>query len=89
MAASAPAAGPAEGAGDSPLSGLPGDGSQGARRGLDLIRWLGRAGAIIPLGALIFIVIVLLVEAIPAFRYNGTTSFTHSVYTPGGGGYNS
>ena len=38
------------------------------RGGLDVIRWLGRAGAIIPLGALIFIVIVLLVEAIPAIR---------------------
>jgi phosphate transport system permease protein len=89
VAASAPGAGPAEGAGDSPLSGLPGDGTRGGRGGLDVIRWLGRAGAIIPLGALIFIVIVLLVEAIPAFRYNGLSFFSKSVYTPGGGGYNS
>jgi phosphate transport system permease protein len=43
----------------------------------------------IPLAFLIFIVVVLLVEAIPAFRYNGLDFFTKSSFTTGGGGYNS
>jgi phosphate transport system permease protein len=43
----------------------------------------------IPLAFLIFIVVVLLVEAIPAFRYNGLDFFTKSSFTTGGAGYNS
>jgi phosphate transport system permease protein len=89
VAASAPGAKPAEGAGIGSLPGRPGGGIRGIFRGADLIRWLGRVGALIPIGALLFIVIVLLVEAIPAFRYNGTHFFSKSVYTTGGSGYNS
>jgi phosphate transport system permease protein len=54
-----------------------------------VVRWLGRGGAMIPLAFLIFIVVVLLVEAIPAFHYNGLDFFTKSSFTTGGGGYNS
>ena len=89
MAGSAPAAGAAGGAGSSPLPGRPAGPSRAGRGPASLIRWVGRVGALIPLGALAFIVVVLLVEAIPALRYNGAAFFSKSVYTTGGGGYNS
>jgi phosphate transport system permease protein len=53
------------------------------RRG-DLLRWLGRTGALLPLGALCFIVVVLLIEAIPAIRLNGWSFFTKSAWSAGG-----
>jgi phosphate transport system permease protein len=42
----------------------------------DIIRWLGRICAVLPVVALGFILIVLLVKAIPAIGFNGTGIFT-------------
>jgi phosphate transport system permease protein len=85
VAASAPAAGPAGGADNGPLPGRSSGVLRAAGRGGGLSRWLGRIGATIPLAALCFIIVVLLVEAIPAIRYNGLDFFTKSVWTSGGG----
>lgn len=57
---------------------------EAVRRG-DLVRWLGRAGAIVPLLGLGFILVVLIVQAIPAIRYNGLGFFTKSVWNEGTG----
>jgi phosphate transport system permease protein len=53
------------------------------RRG-DGVRWLGRTGAVIPLLALLFILTVLLIEALPAVRLNGGHFFYKSIWSPGG-----
>jgi phosphate transport system permease protein len=88
MAATAPVAGPGRGAGGVPLPRRAGAALRAfARRG-DLLRWAGGAGALIPVAALIFILAVLLVQAIPAIRYNGLGFFTRSVWNEGTG-YNS
>jgi phosphate transport system permease protein len=49
----------------------------------DLIRWVGRAGAVIPALALGLILLVLIVEAIPAIKYNGWGFFTKSIWNEG------
>ncbi len=88
MAASAPATGPGGGAGTVPSPRrLGGTLRAGIRRG-DAVRWLGGVGALIPVAALIFILVVLLIEAIPAIKYNGLGFFTGSVWNEGTG-YNS
>jgi phosphate transport system permease protein len=51
------------------------------------LRWLGRTGAVIPLLALGFILVVLFIQAIPAIRLNGGHFFTSSAWSYGG--YNS
>jgi phosphate transport system permease protein len=51
----------------------------------DAVRWLGRVGAMLPVLALVLILAVLLVEAIPAIRYNGLGFFTKSVWNEGTG----
>jgi phosphate transport system permease protein len=86
MAATAPAAGSAGGAGN-PLSGRAGGALRAAVRRGDVLRWLGRTGAVIPLLALGFILVVLFIEAIPAIRLNGAHFFTSSSWSYGG--YNS
>jgi phosphate transport system permease protein len=86
MAATAPAAGSAGGAG-SPLPRRVGGAARAAVRRGDVLRWLGRTGAVIPLLALGFILVVLFIEAIPAIRLNGTRFFTSSSWAYGG--YNS
>jgi phosphate transport system permease protein len=48
-----------------------------------LIRWVGRGGALLPTLALGFILVVLIVEAIPAIKYNGWDFFTKSVWNEG------
>jgi len=50
-----------------------------------MLRWLGGIAAVIPLLALGFILVVLLLEAIPALRYNGLHFFTKSVWDEGTG----
>lgn len=81
----APVTGPAGGAGSSSLPGRAGAALRaGVRRG-GILKWLGRIGALIPLAALILIVIELLIQALPAFRYNGAGFFTHSSFSLGGG----
>lgn len=84
MAATAPVTGPDGGAVSSPPRRSGGALAAAVRRG-DLLRWLGRVGAIIPLGALLLILLVLLFEAIPAIRLNGLGFFTKSVWNEGTG----
>jgi len=49
------------------------------------IRWLGSAGALIPALALAFIIISLLLEALPAIRLNGWSFFSSRAWNPGSG----
>src|SRR5579875_859435 len=84
MAAPASVAGAGGGAGE-PLPRRVTAGVRSSLRCGDLIRWLGRAGALLPVLALGFILVVLLVEAIPAIRYNGWHFFTGSVWNEGTG----
>ncbi len=49
----------------------------------DFIRWIGRAGAVIPLLALAFILVTLLLEALPVIAHNGWSFFTRSAWTEG------
>ena len=60
---------------------------QWVRRG-SALRWAGGAGAVVPTLALGFILVTLLVEALPAIRYNGFSFFTTNVWNEGTG-YNS
>jgi phosphate transport system permease protein len=84
MAATAPVADPDGGAGV-PLLRRVGDGLRSRLRGGGALRWTGRVGALIPLSALTFLLVVLLVQAIPAIRYNGLHFFTKSVWDEGTG----
>jgi phosphate transport system permease protein len=81
MATSAPAAGPGGGA-DNPLLRRPGA-TRKRLRFSGLIRWAGLGGAIIPLLLLGFILITLLIEAIPAIKFNGLSFLTGSTWTFG------
>jgi len=47
------------------------------------MKWIGRGGALIPTLALGFILAVLVVEAIPAIKFNGIGFFTKSVWNEG------
>ncbi len=51
----------------------------------DLIRWLGRAGAVIPLLALGFILITLIVESFPAIKFNGLNFLSGTGWSFGAG----
>jgi phosphate transport system permease protein len=81
-----PMVGPDGGAG-TPLPRRAGSALRTAVRRGEILRWLGGIGALIPLLALGFILVVLLVDAIPAIRLNGAGFFTKSIWSPGG--YNS
>jgi phosphate transport system permease protein len=82
VAASAPIAEPEGGAGVPP----PRRTAKGtAFLGTNAIRWVGGAVALLPTLALVFLLAVLIVKAIPAFRYNGLSFFTKSVWDEGGG----
>jgi phosphate transport system permease protein len=50
---------------------------------VNVIRWVGRGGAVVPTLALGFILIVLIVEAIPAIKFNGWSFFTKSIWSEG------
>lgn len=41
-----------------------------------MIRWAGGAAAVIPLLALGFVLVTLVIEALPAIRFNGLHFFT-------------
>jgi phosphate transport system permease protein len=84
MAATAPVAGPAGEAG-SPLPRRVGSALGSAVRRGNVLRWLGGIAAVIPLLALGFILVVLLLEAIPALRLNGLHFFYKSVWDYGTG----
>ncbi len=47
------------------------------------VRCAGSVGALIPLGALLFVLTTLLIEALPAVRVNGLHFFTASEWNPG------
>ncbi|MGO8978460.1 MAG: phosphate ABC transporter permease subunit PstC [Streptosporangiaceae bacterium] len=83
MTTSAPTA-PDGGAGSPPARP-----SGGALRawtsGGGLIRSLGRVGAVVPLLMLGFVFITLVVQAIPALKFNGWSFFTSSIWTFGAG----
>jgi phosphate transport system permease protein len=48
-----------------------------------LIRWAGGVGALLPVVALVFILVTLLLEALPAIRVNGWHFFTSSTWSEG------
>jgi phosphate transport system permease protein len=84
VAATAPAAGPGGGAGSSVL--LPRRLATAVRvrfRNGDGLRWLGRVSALVPTLALGFILVTLLIEAIPAIGYNGWHFFTLRAWSEG------
>jgi phosphate transport system permease protein len=86
--ASTPVAEPSGGAGSVPSPRGLGGTLRGFVKGGGLVRWTGRTGAMIPVLALGFILVVLIIEAIPAIRYNGLHFFTKSIWDEGTG-YNS
>ena len=47
------------------------------------VRWAGAASAVIPLVALVFVLATLLIEALPAIRFNGLHFFTTTAWNPG------
>jgi phosphate transport system permease protein len=55
----------------------------GASSGGHAIRWLGGLSAVIPLLALIFVLVVLVIEALPAIGVNGLRFFTGTEWNPG------
>jgi phosphate transport system permease protein len=84
MAATAPVAGLGGEAG-SPLPRRAGAALGSALRRGSVLRWLAGIVAVIPLLALGFILVDLLLEAIPALRYNGLHFFYKSVWDEGTG----
>ena len=82
MSSNVPVAQPEGGAGIPPLRRL----GAAVRKGLgstSVIRWVGRGGALLPTLALGLILVVLIVEAIPAIKYNGWGFFTKSIWNEG------
>jgi len=49
----------------------------------DVIRWIGHAGAMIPVIALGFILVTLIIEALPVIGYNGGHFFTGTTWSEG------
>ncbi|OHV01562.1 phosphate ABC transporter permease subunit PstC [Mycobacterium talmoniae] len=47
------------------------------------IRWLGGASAVVPLLALVFVLVTLFLEALPAIKLNGLHFFSHTAWNPG------
>jgi phosphate transport system permease protein len=74
MAATAPTV-PGGGAGNPPHP-RPGAALRNFLRNGDLIRWLGRGGAVVPVLMLIFVLVTLVIQAIPAIRFSGWGIFT-------------
>jgi phosphate transport system permease protein len=52
-------------------------------RGDGALKWTGRIAALLPALALVFILITLIVEAIPAIKFNGWGFFTKSIWSEG------
>lgn len=82
MAQSAQALGPGGGAG-APLPRRLGSAVRARVRNGDVIRWVGRSVAVIPVLALAFILVTLLVEALPVIAHNGWGFFTSSTWAEG------
>jgi phosphate transport system permease protein len=82
MSSQVPGAQP-EGAAATPPSRRLGAAITGGRGSTNVIRWVGRGGAVIPTLALGFILIVLISEAIPSFKFSGLDFFTKSAWNEG------
>ena len=82
MAASAPTVQPDGGAG-SPLLRRLGAWLRARLRNGDLIRWLGRGGAVVPVLMLGFVLVTLIIEAIPAIRFSGWHFFSGTTWNFG------
>src|SRR6266568_1160056 len=82
MATTAPVTEPGGGAG-APLTRRLGRALRNRVRNGDIIRWLGRAGAVLPTLALALILVTLLVKAFPAIRVNGWGFFAKSAFNEG------
>jgi len=83
MADSASALTPGGEAGSRPLPRAEGHGLRKWLRGGAPVRWLGGLGALIPLLALAFILVTLVLEAWPAIILNGWHFFTSTAWNPG------
>jgi phosphate transport system permease protein len=84
MAASAPVTGPRGSAGGA-ATPSPRRAVRASFLTTKAIRWVGGAVALLPTLALAFILAVLIIKALPAFRYNGLSFFTKSIWDQGGG----
>jgi phosphate transport system permease protein len=82
MAAPAPVARPDGGAGTPPLRRL-GARLRGSLRDGNVIRWLGRGGAVVPVLMLGFVLVTLIVQAIPAIRFSGLRFFSGTTWNFG------
>jgi phosphate transport system permease protein len=82
MATTAPMLQPDGGAGTPPLRRLAAA-LRGSLRNGTPIRWLGRAGAVMPLLALAFILVILIVRALPAIQFSGLRFFTGTTWNFG------
>jgi phosphate transport system permease protein len=76
------AAVPSGGAGNPPLR-RPGGALRNFVRSGGLIRWLGRGGAVVPVLMLGFVLITLVLQAIPAIRFTGWHVFTGKTWNFG------
>jgi phosphate transport system permease protein len=81
MAATAPTA-PGGGAENPPLRRLGGSLRNFIRNG-GLVMWLGRGGAVVPVLMLSFVLITLVIQAIPAIRFAGWHIFTGTTWNFG------
>ncbi len=79
MAATAPSWQPEGGAGVPPPR-RPGTALRGALRNGDVIRWIGRGGAVVPVLMLGFVLVTLIIEAIPAIKFSALHFFTGTVW---------
>src|ERR1700689_1187227 len=75
MTTSAPAAAP-DGGTDLSSPRRPGGALRKWIRNGDPIRWLGRGGAVVPVLMLAFVLVTLIIKAIPATRYSGLHFFS-------------
>ncbi len=82
MATTAPTARPDGGAATTPLRRL-GATLRASLRNGDVIRWLGRGGAVVPLLLLLLVLAELIVKAIPAIRFGGLSFFTSTKWNFG------
>jgi phosphate transport system permease protein len=82
MATSAPTAGPDGGAGNPPLRRL-GAALRNSLRNGDVIRWVGRGGAVVPVLMLGFVLVTLVIQAIPAIEFSGWHFFTGTTWNFG------
>jgi len=84
VTAAAPVAGPGGEASSVSLPRRIGAALRSAIRSGAPVRWIGAAGAVLPVAALGFILVILAIKAIPAIEYNGWGFFTRTTWSEGG-----